>query len=182
LLARCRKAVGTTEDGEPRLSVETPTKQYELRDVTSDYNQLIEVCERIKKDDSLSREEACQLMDSAAQLIEGQPYAAAGQAYDWTFTAGRESQLVEAADGLCRELGEVYLALGNYPRARWSIRKGLQACPACDELYEALITIVAKDGTSADLHALWSEIQASYEAEGREVPHSLAHLFGTVVG
>ena len=178
LLTRTRKALGETTEGEPRLSFETPTKQYELVDVCSDYQQIIEVCNQIKNDDTLSREEACQLMDSAAQLIEGPPYAAAGESFDWVFTAGEASQAILAADSLCRELGEVYLALGNYPRARWSIRQGLKACPACDELYEALIVVVAQDGTSSDLKALWAEIEASYEAADLEVPLSLAEVYG----
>ena len=168
-------------DGEHRLSFETPTKQYELHDVSSDFAQIIDVCNQIKSDGTLTREEACALMDSAAQLIEGPPYAAAGEVYEWSFTTGGASQAVIAADSLCRELGEVYLALGNYPRARWSIRQGLKACPACDELYEALIRVTAKDGTRSDLTAVWAEIEAAYDAADLEVPHSLATAYGTAL-
>jgi len=181
VLARTRKALGTTADGKPRLSHETATKQYELHDVSSDYQQILDVCEQITTDSSMSRDEACALMDSAAQLIEGPPYAAAGTSYDWIYTAGEANMARRSADKLCRELGNVYLALGNYNRARWSIRQGLRACSPCDALYESLIAVTAKDGTRSDLTALWHEITAAYEAADMEIPHELAASYGVAL-
>jgi len=183
LLRRTRDALGEAADGQPRLSRETPTKQYELHDVSSDYQQILDVCHQIKEgNETLNRDQACELMDSAVQLINGPPYAAAGTAYNWIFTIGETSQAVLAADSLCRELAEVYLALGNYSRARWSIRQGLKACPACEELYEALIRATSEDGTRNDVVALWTEITAAYEAYELEVPHSLATAYGLAAG
>lgn len=181
LLTRTRRALGDTPDGEPRLSFETPTKQYELRDVSSDYQQVVDVCKLIKANSTLSHIEASQLMDSAVQLIEGPPYAGAGHTYEWIYTHGDATDAVIAADSLCRELGEVYLALGIYARARWSIRQGLKACPACDELYDALIRVTAAEGTSTDLSALWTEIQAAYAAADKEVPQTLADAYGSAL-
>lgn len=181
LLGRLRSALGTADDGQPRLSTMTAIGNYELHDVTSDLDQVLAVCAEVRANPSMGHAQACAAMDSAVQLITGEPFAGAGTKYQWVVVEGTLTSAVSTADKLCRELGEVYRTLGNHDRAGWAIRQGLKACRPCDDLYLALIHILEEQASSVELAALWQEIERSYDAKGVEVPNTLAQVHADAV-
>ncbi|MEZ5278965.1 MAG: LysM peptidoglycan-binding domain-containing protein [Acidimicrobiales bacterium] len=159
-LSQIRRALGTDEAGEHRLTSAANGGNYELSDdIGCDWTRALALIEAAK---ARPADQAAQLIGPALQLVDGAPgIDAPSGSFDWlvddpTTYRRIESLLVDAAF----RVGEYELEAGEPSRAEEVARRGLILVPGNEALFRILMRAAAARHDFDEVDRLYGELCA----------------------
>ncbi|WP_344514049.1 LysM peptidoglycan-binding domain-containing protein [Dactylosporangium maewongense] len=172
-VARARRWLGETPDGEPWLPDATADRRYRLRD-----GYLLDwtLFRRLRSRSESRGPAGVGDLRNALALVRGEPLAGADIAYSsvarnpfvWLPTSEiQPHHLTAAIVDTSHRLVELSLAGGDIPGARWAVEQAWLADlqRANDIMWRDLIRVAAAEGNSAELDHLLEELMTARDAE-----------------
>jgi hypothetical protein len=177
-IARARRWLGETPDGEPWLPDMGPDRTYRLR---SGYLLDWHLFRRLRTRGEAHGPAGVKDLRRALELVRGVPldgadrqYAAGGRnPYTWLAESDINPEHITAAIvDTAHLLAKLYLEAGDTAGARWAVARAWLADPArtYDQPWRDLMTCQHRDGHEAELRATFAELMRIRDAE---VPEDL---------
>lgn len=164
-IAKVRRLLGQTDDGEARLSLATNTGRFEVsEEIGCDWNRVQALVQEAKSAGNEMDEMAC--LRQSLRLVEGRPAADSPvKLYAW-FTDDYEvythveTVLVDAA----YRLGELAIKSGDSATARWAATQGLVVVPGQEALHRIQMKAASLAGDAQGIEDAYRAATRSAEA------------------
>ena len=155
-LSQLRSALGTTDDGEPLISLATADGVSLHDSVVTDIRLFDEL---VRRSEQLSSNAAIDALRDALALVDGEPFDEAG--YEWADLGIRpHEQIVEAA----ARLFELAYEAGDLAMARQALVQGLQGVPGQEELYRLRMQLEHRCVGPSAVHGVFDDLTHQLDA------------------
>ena len=155
-LSQLRSTLGTTDDGEPLISLATAEGISVHDSVKTDLKLFHEL---VAWSEQLSSNAAIDALRDALALVEGEPFDEAG--YEWADLGVRmHDRIVEAA----ARLFELACDIGDLATARYALVQGLQGVPGHEDLYRLRMQLEHRCAGPSAVHGVFNDLTHHLDA------------------
>ena len=155
-LSQLRSTLGTTDDGEPLISLATAEGISVHDSVKTDLKLFHEL---VAWSEQLSSNSAIDALRDALALVEGEPFDEAG--YEWADLGVRmHDRIVEAA----ARLFELACDIGDLATARYALVQGLQGVPGHEDLYRLRMQLEHRCAGPSAVHGVFNDLTHHLDA------------------
>jgi hypothetical protein len=155
-LSQLRSTLGTTDDGEPLISLATAEGISVHDSVKTDLRLFDEL---VAWSEQLSSNAAIGALRDALALVEGEPFDEAG--YEWADLGVRmHDRIVEAA----ARLFELACDTGDLATARYALVQGLQGVPGHEDLYRLRMQLEHRCAGPSAVHGVFNDLTHHLDA------------------
>ena len=155
-LSQLRSTLGTTDDGEPLISLATAEGISVHDSVKTDLRLFHEL---VAWSEQLSSNAAIDALRDALALVEGEPFDEAG--YEWADLGVRmHDRIVEAA----ARLFELACDIGDLATARYALVQGLQGVPGHEDLYRLRMQLEHRCAGPSAVHGVFNDLTHHLDA------------------
>ena len=155
-LSQLRSTLGTTDDGEPLISLATAEGVSVHDSVTTDLRLFHEL---VAWSEQLSSNAAIDALRDALALVEGEPFDEAG--YEWADLGVRVDERIVAASV---RLFELACDIGDLAMARFAIVQGLHGVPGHEDLYRLRMQLEHRCAGPSEVHRVFNDLTHHLDA------------------